>query len=220
MRNNDYHYTPPQLAVMSDNLLSEAMTQLLTDFAIYWDENDRPSPHWLSIQDVESIASIKPLRQVLQHNMRIMRDAELLQMRGGGRLYRVSLTPDGEAAAKYILDSKDKRRYVRLPLTKDYPGRGRQKIYTMNVWRQGLAAFAKHIIKVDTRGAYGEDRYQQVYVESSKLEENTDYLDRSGLASRPDYTPKMPKIMQDKIALYKGKDLPAWLQFEIKQYQK
>jgi hypothetical protein len=218
MKIKDYHYNGAQLAVMSDNLLTEYMVQLLTDIAIYWDENDRDK-QWLSMEEVMDIHGSDQTHRQVRENLMILRHNELMESRGGGKCYRVSLTPDGEAAAKYILDSKDKRRYVRLTTVKEYPGRGQQRMYTTSVWNEMLVAFAAHIVKVDTRKQFGETAQRQIFVDCTKLPDVLEFLDRAQKV-KPKQQPNMPKILLDKIAIYQGKDLPSWLQFEIKQHSR
>jgi hypothetical protein len=217
---NTYQFTAPQLGIMSDTRISESEMNMFMAMAIHWDECDRPRHQWITYEEWGVILNRTHDRN-LTADIRMLRMADLLATTDTMRLPKACLSDEGMAAAEYILDAKDGRRYIRLMQNqKNEKGDWRQ-VYTPVAWANMLAAFRAHIIKVDVRAPESNKDRTKAYIDVKQHQAAIDHMKiNSRTYNKEGIMSKAPKILLDKIAMFKGKDMPAWLHYDIEQFKR
>ena len=219
MKISDRLFTAPQLAVMAEHKMSELMMAVFTDLASLWDESGRSGNFKISRKELHELltddtTSFSTMSNLLTDMIRL----GLLRTWGSEKQQKLSFEPDGVAAAKYILGTKSKTRYARLPLQCGYDGvQGTQRRFSATAWESMLRTFRQSIIKIDAARESSEFIRTVVYIDHRVKEDAITYLHNYVEFKRQGLT-NLPPMLKDKIAMFEGREMPSWLQYEIKQH--
>lgn len=201
--------------------MTELHMNMLTELAIAWDEANRPKEHWHTSEAILYILEGLSKPETLKQNLRELRYFGLLATNEAFKKWKASLTPEGMALAKRILDTKSKDKYTRVKRVKMHEGK-KILLYTDYVWNRTCAAMSEHIITM-TPGEGLQRKTTNIYVKATKLPEFqqalTIYKEKKPVSIVEKLqAKKAPQILIDKVGIFGELNLPNWLRYDVEQF--
>ena len=214
-------FTKQQLLIMEDYELTELHIRMVTELAIAWDEANRPKEHWHTAEAMQYMLEGLAAPDTIKQNLRELRYAGLLVTNDKYLKWKASLSPEGMAVAKRILDAKSKEKYTRVKRIKMSDGK-KMLLYTDNVWNRTVAAMASHIIVMNP-GEGTQRKTTNIYVNNAKLDEFQRslhiYKEKQPLSIVDQLkAKKAPQMLIDKVGIFGEKNLPNWLRYDVEQF--
>lgn len=217
----DRTFSYVQLSIMDEYDLNEKQMRILTDFAIAWDEEDRPPSLWWNTAQLKYMTEAHGVYRTCLEYIRLMREAGLMATMNESRAYICGLSELGRKTCARILDTKSRKMYVRVTACQ-YKINGVERYYTNAVWTRSLKVFADFVYVINAKDGGSQDQ-RHVYVRTDKVEQFV----KSLRVYRPKEKPsvysilkahKAPQMLIDKVQLFGEGNLPNWLRYDVEQF--